>query len=60
MTSRDITHKPKIVDIYYDPKLGLGCSLDKDLKKNKEDDQLVKYKNIYLYLLLYISNDYKK
>ena len=31
-------------------KLGLGCNLDKNLSKKRENNQLVKYKNISLYL----------
>jgi len=44
----------------YDPKLGLKYNLDKDLRKNDEDDQLVKHKDTELYLLLYIPINYKK
>jgi len=47
-------------DKYYDLKLGSGCNSGKDLSKSRRDDQLVKYKNIGLYLLLYISNDHKE
>ena len=36
----------------YDPKLGLDYNLSKDLRKNKKNDQLLKHKNIELYLLL--------
>ena len=43
-----------------DLKLGLGCNLGKDLSKSKGDDQLVKCKDIELYLLLYIPNDYEE
>ena len=35
-------------------KLGLDCNLGKELRKNKRNDQLVKCKDIKLYLLLYI------
>ena len=38
----------------YNPQLGSGCSLDKDLSKNKGDDQLVKCKATELYPQLYI------
>ena len=34
--------------------------MGKDLSKSRRDDQLVKHKNIELYLLLYISIDYEK
>ena len=44
----------------YDPKLGSGCNLGKDLRKNGEDDQLVKHKDTELYLLLYIPSDHKE
>ena len=44
----------------YNPKLGSGCNLGKDLSKNREDDQLVKYKDTELYLLSYIPNDYEE
>ena len=47
-------------DFYYDPELGSGCNLDKDLRKNKRNDQLVKCKNTRLYLLLYILIDYEE
>ena len=48
--------------IYYNAqlKLGLGYNLGKDLSKDREDDQLVKYKDIESYLQLYIPNDYEK
>ena len=39
--------------------LSLGYNLGKDLKKNKKNNQLVKYKDIELYLLLYISTNYE-
>ena len=42
------------------PELGLGCILDKDLSKREENGQLVKHKDIELYLLLYIPIDHKK
>ena len=45
---------------YYNSKLGLGCNLDKDLRKNKRNDQLIKYKDTRLYLLLYILIDHKE
>ena len=34
--------------------------MGKDLSKSRKDDQLVKHKDIGLYLLLYISIDYEK
>jgi len=46
--------------MYYDPKLGLDCNLNKGLSKDEEDDQLVKCKDTGLYLQLYISSDYKE
>ena len=52
-------HKVSLI-ILYNSKLGLGCNLDKGLRKNKEDNQLVKHKDIELYLLLYIPIDYEK
>ena len=39
----------------YNFQLSLGYNLGKDLRKNKRNNQLVKYKNIRLYLQLYIS-----
>jgi len=30
----------------YNPKFGLGCNLDKDLSKDRRDNQLVKHKDI--------------
>ena len=42
------------------PILGSGCNLDKDLRKGEDGDQLVKCKNIELYLLLYIPINYEK
>jgi len=42
----------------YDPKLGSGCNLGKDLSKSRGDDQLVKHKDTGLYLQLYIPNDH--
>ena len=42
------------------PKLGLDCNLGKDLRKDKRNDQLVKHKDIRLYLLLYISKTIRK
>ena len=45
---------------YYDLRLGLGYNLDKDLSKNKKNNQLVKHKNTEQYLQLYISNNYKE
>ena len=50
---------PGVNYAWHDLKLDLDCNLGKDLRKNEEDNQLVKYKDIYLYLLLYISNDYE-
>jgi len=44
----------------YDPKLGSGCNLGKDLSKEEEEDQLVKCKNTELYLLLYIYIPWEK
>ena len=44
----------------YNPKLVLDCNLGKDLRKNREDDQLVKHKDAELYLLLYIPSDHEK
>ena len=40
--------------------LGSDCNLSKDLSKDKRDGQLVKYKDIELYLLLYILIDYEE
>ena len=48
------------VHSYCDPKLGSGCNLDKDLRKNRRDNQLVKHKNTRLYLLLYILINHEK
>ena len=48
------------VTICYDPKLGSDCNLGKDLSKNKEDDQLVKYNDTGLYIQLYILNYYEE
>ena len=45
---------------FYNPKLHLGCNLGKDLRKNENDDQLVKYKDTELYLLLYIPINYEE
>ena len=45
---------------YYNPKLGSDCNLGKDLSKRGENDQLVKHKNIELYLQLYIPIDYEE
>jgi len=44
----------------YDSKLGSDCNLDKDLKKDKKNDQLVKCKDTRLYLLLYIPIYHEK
>jgi len=44
----------------YNLDLNSSCNLDKDLKKDRENNQLVKHKNTRLYLQLYIPNDYKK
>ena len=49
-----------LLEICQDSKLSSCCNLGKDLRKDKRNDQLVKYKNKYLYLLLYIPNDYNK
>ena len=40
---------------YYNLRLGSCCNLDKDLSKDRENDQLVKYKDTRLYLQLYIA-----
>ena len=45
---------------YYNPKLGLGGNSGKDLRETKKNEQLIKYKDTRLYLLLYILIDYKK
>jgi len=45
---------------YYNPKLGSGCNLDKNLSKSREYNQLVKLKDTGLYLQLYISNYYNE
>ena len=45
---------------YYNSKLSSDFNLDKNLKKDKRDNQLVKCKNIGLYLLLHISIDYEE
>jgi len=44
----------------YNHKLGSNCNLGKDLRKNEGDNQLVKYKDTELYLLLYILSDYEE
>ena len=49
-----------VQDICYNPKLGSGCNLGKDLKKDEGDNQLVKHRDIGLYLLLYIPSDHKE
>ena len=46
--------------VYYNSKLSLSCNLGKDLRKNEENDQLVKCKDIRLYLLLHIPTNHKK
>ena len=46
------TYPERDVVICYDPKIGSGCNLGKDLSKSKEDDQLVKCKDTRLYLYL--------
>ena len=46
--------------IYCNSKLGSDYNLGKDLRKDNRNDQLVKYNNTYLYLLLYIPNDHKE
>ena len=43
----------------YNLKFGSGCNLGQDLSKNERDNQLIKYKDISHYLLLYIPNDYE-
>ena len=48
------------ISLCYNLKLGLDYNLSKNLRKNERDDQLVKHKDIGLYLLLYISIDYEK
>jgi len=45
---------------YYSFKLGSSCNLGKDLSKRGKNDQLVKHKNIGLYLQLYIPIDHEK
>jgi len=50
----------KVSEIYcfcYDLRLSLGCNLGKDLSKRIEISQLVKHKDIGLYLQLYIPID---
>ena len=47
-------------NIYYNSKLGSGCNLDKDLRKDKKNDQLVRHKDTGLYLQLYIPSDHEK
>ena len=49
-----------LFNIYYDSKLNSGCNLGKNLSKDREDNQLVKHKDIGIYLQLYILTDYKK
>ena len=44
----------------YNPKLGSGCKLGKDLSKSRKDNQLVKCKDTGLYLQLYIPKDHKE
>jgi len=44
----------------YNPKLSSGCNSGKNLSKSRGDNQLVKHKNMGLYLQLYISNDHKE
>jgi len=39
-------------------KISLDCDLDKDLSKSEGRIQLVKYKDTWLYLQLYIPRDY--
>ena len=46
--------------IYYDPKLGLCCNLEKDLRKDEGDDKLVKYKDTGQYILPCILIDYER
>jgi len=46
--------------VCYISKLCSDCNLGKDLSKNEGDDQLIKYKDTGMYLLLYISIDYEK
>jgi len=47
----------RLIYMCYNPKLGSGCKLGKDLSKKEENDQLVKYKYTGLYLQLYIPNN---
>ena len=44
----------------YNLKLSLGCNSDKDLSKSRKNNQLVKCKDIGLYLLLYIPINYEE
>ena len=49
-----------VQNICYNPKLGSGCNLGKDLRKDREDNQLVKHKDTELYSLLYILSDHEE
>ena len=46
--------------ICYDLRLGLDCNLDKDLRKNGENVQLVKHKEYKVVSMLYIIMSYKE
>ena len=45
---------------YYSLKLGSDYNLSKKLRKNRKDDQLVKHKDIRMYLPLYIPRDHEE
>ena len=45
---------------YYDLRLGSECNLGKNLSKDERNNQLVKCKDIELYLQLYIPIDHKE
>ena len=45
---------------YYSLKLGSDYNLSKKLRKNRKDDQLVKHKDIRMYLLLYTPSDHEE
>ena len=46
--------------LYYDLRLGSGCNLGKDLRKNGEDVQLVKHKEYRAVSMLYIIMSYEE
>ena len=46
--------------MYYNPKLGSGCNLDKGLSKRRENNQLVKCKDTGSYLQLYKPKDHEE